>query len=90
MKRPKDFPSGPVVKNQPATAGDMGSIAGLEKIPHTAEQLSLEQLLSLSSRALKPLSLHAVTTEAHALQQEKLPQWEAPTPQLERNPRLHN
>ena len=44
------------------------------KIPHTAEQLSLEQLLSLSSRALKPLSLYAVTTEAHALQQEKLPQ----------------
>ena len=34
------FPSGPVVKNLPCNAGDMGSILGQgTKIPCTAEQL---------------------------------------------------
>ena len=37
-----DFPGGPVVKNPPCNAGDMGSIPGQRtKIPHAAEQLSL-------------------------------------------------
>ena len=29
----QDFPGGPVVKNLPANAGDMGSIPGLGKYP---------------------------------------------------------
>ena len=38
-----DFPGGPMVRNPPANAEDMGSIPGLwsEKIPHVWEQLSL-------------------------------------------------
>ena len=29
LRQHKDFPGGPVVKNPPANAGDMGSIPGL-------------------------------------------------------------
>ena len=37
----RDFPGGPVVKNPPCNAGDMGSIpAQGTEIPHTTEQLS--------------------------------------------------
>ena len=37
-----DFPGGPVVKNPPYNAGDVGSIPGQRtKIPHAAGQLSL-------------------------------------------------
>ena len=36
-----DFPGGPVVKNPPSNAGDMGSIAGQgTKIPHAMGQLT--------------------------------------------------
>ena len=36
-----DFRGGPVVKNPPGNAGDMGSIPGQgAKIPHDAEQVS--------------------------------------------------
>ena len=36
-----DFPGGPVVKNLPSNAGDVGSIPGQgTKIPHAAGQLS--------------------------------------------------
>ena len=36
-----DFPGGPVVKNPPSNAGDVGSIPGWgTKIPHDAGQLS--------------------------------------------------
>ena len=36
-----DFPAGPVVKNLPSSAGDVGSIPGRgTKIPHAAEPLS--------------------------------------------------
>ena len=36
-----DFPGGPVVKNPPCNAGDVGSITGRgTKIPHVAGQLS--------------------------------------------------
>ena len=39
--RPRDFPGGPVVKNAPCNAGDMGSIPGQgTKIPHAERQLS--------------------------------------------------
>ena len=36
-----DFSSGPVVKNPPSSAGDMGSISGrTTKVPHATGQLS--------------------------------------------------
>ena len=36
------FPGGPVVKNPPCNAGDMGLIPGWKiMVPHAAEQLSL-------------------------------------------------
>ena len=38
----RDFPGGPVVKNLPSNAGDVGSIPGRgTKIPHAVGQLSL-------------------------------------------------
>ena len=38
----KDFPGGPVVKNLPCNAGDVGSIPGQgTEIPYATEQLSL-------------------------------------------------
>ena len=38
----RDFPGGPVVKNLPYDAGDVGLTSGQgTKIPHAAEQLSL-------------------------------------------------
>ena len=38
----RDFPGGPVVKNLPLNAGNIGSILGQgTKIPHAAEQISL-------------------------------------------------
>ena len=38
----RDFPSCPLVKNLPCSAGDIGSIPGKQtKIPHAIEQLSL-------------------------------------------------
>ena len=37
----RDFPGGPVVKNLPSSAGDVGSIPGRgTKIPHATGQLS--------------------------------------------------
>ena len=37
----RDFPGGPVVKNPPSNAGDVGLISGRgTKIPHAAGQLS--------------------------------------------------
>ena len=39
--RSKDFPGGPVVKNPPSKAGDVGSIPDQgKKIPHVMGQLS--------------------------------------------------
>ena len=49
----RDFPGGPVVKNLPSNAGDLGSIPGQgTKIPN----------------AVRQLSPHSTTREAHALQ----------------------
>ena len=36
----RGFPGGSVVNNPPANAGDIASIADLDKIPHAAGQLS--------------------------------------------------
>ena len=53
----RDFPGGPMAENLPSNAGDSGSIPGRgTKSPHVAGQLSL----------------HAATTGACVLQQEKL------------------
>ena len=42
-----DFPGGPVVKNPPSSAGDVGSIPGRGiKIPHAVEQVTGPQLES--------------------------------------------
>ena len=39
--KPWNFPGGPGVKNQPSSAGDVGSVAGREtKIPHAMGILS--------------------------------------------------
>ena len=52
MKGYGDFPGGPVVKNLPCNARDVGSTPDEgTKIPHAVEQISL----------------HATTTEAHTL-----------------------
>ena len=41
-KQNQDFPGGPVVKNLPSNAGDVGSSPGRgTKIPHAKGQLSL-------------------------------------------------
>ena len=40
-KRKVDFPGGPVVKNLPANAGDMGSIPGLGRFHMPRGQLNL-------------------------------------------------
>ena len=41
MNRSWDFPGGPVVKNLPSSAGNMGSIPGWgTRIPHAMGQLS--------------------------------------------------
>ena len=38
----RDFPGGPVVKNPPSNAGDVGSIPGrVTRIPRATRQLSL-------------------------------------------------
>ena len=42
---PRDFPVGPVVKNPPCNAGNVGSILGWRtKIPYVTEQLSPETI----------------------------------------------
>ena len=41
LNKTRDFPGGPVVKNLPSNAGDVGSIPGRgTKIPHAVGQLS--------------------------------------------------
>ena len=76
------FLGGAVVKNLPASAGDIGSSPGPGRshMPWSNEAHA-PQLLSLHSRACEPQLLRpcATTTEAHtptacALQQEKPPQ----------------
>ena len=71
------FPGDTVVKNLPANAGDTGSSPGPGRSHMPRSNWTREPQL---------LSPHAATTEAHeprahALQQEKPPQWEARAPQ---------
>ena len=67
-----NFPGGPVVKNPPTNAEDMGSVPGLERSHIATEQLSP---CTTTTEARLP--------RAHALQQEKPPQWKACATQLE-------
>ena len=70
------FPGGPVVKNPPANSGDMVWFVVQEDTScHGGAKLVCHNYLSLCFRALE-------------LQQEKLPQWEAHTLQLDSNPCL--
>ena len=73
------FPGGPVAKNPPANAGDMGSSLGLGRshMPQS-NHAHAPQLLSLHSTAYVPqlLSPRATTTKAHA-PRAHIPQREA-------------
>ena len=65
-----DFSGGTVVKNLPASAGDMGLSPGPGRSHMLwSNKARAPQLLSLHSRAREPqlLSLRATTTEAHML-----------------------
>ena len=89
----RGFPSGAVVQNPSANAGDMGSSPGPGRshMPRS-NKARTPQLLRLHSRAREPqlLSPCATATEARtprarAPQQEKPPQREARTPQQRPN-----
>ena len=72
----RDFPGGPVVKNPPSNAGDVGSIPGRgTKIPHTTGQLSLRaattELASLNERARVPQTTEPMYPGAHVPQLER-------------------
>ena len=62
-----DFPGGPVVKNPPYNAGDVGLIPGQgTKIPHATGQLSLRATTRELAR-LKLEGLRAAKYRAHVL-----------------------
>ena len=83
----QDFPGVAVVENLPASAGDMGSIPGLGRLPMLRDSKAhVPQLPSPCSSAWDPQPLKFAGSRAGALQQEKLPQWEARILQLESNP----
>ena len=72
----RDFPGGPVVKNPPSNAGDLGSIPGRgTKIPHAAGQLSpcatTTELARLNERACVPQTTEPMGSGAHAPQLER-------------------
>ena len=58
-----DFPGGPVVKNPPANAGDLGSVPGLGRF-------HMPQGSQAHARPLRKPTCR----RAHALQQERPPQ----------------
>ena len=60
----RDFPGGAVVKNPPASGGDVGSISGPGR-SHMLQSNSarVPQLLSLSSRAREPQLLSPLALE---------------------------
>ena len=85
-KKLQVFPGGSRVKNQPANAGDMGSIPGLRRWHRPrSHEAHVPQLLSPCSRAWEPQLLKPECPRACA-QQEKPPQWEARAQQLESSP----
>ena len=74
----QDFPGGPVVKNPPSKAEDVGWIPGQgTKIPHAAGQLSPRATTTelVRSRACAPQleTLHPATREEPRRCNEKIP-----------------
>ena len=72
----QDFPSGPVVKNPPSNAGDMGLIPGQgTKIPHAEGQLSpcatTTELTRLNERARMPQTTEPMRSGPRAPQLER-------------------
>ena len=89
LKPPPDFPGGSVVKHLLSREGDMGSILGLGwfYLPQSSwvhvPQL-LTQLFHLCPRPQEQQLLKPKSSRAHvAQQQEKPPQWDARTLQLD-------
>ena len=90
----KGFAGGSVVKNPPASAGDMGSIPGLgqSRMPQDNKAMSHNywacalEPRSCNYGAHVPQVRKPTCLRAHAPQQEKPLQWEARTLQLERSP----
>ena len=80
-----DFPGGPVVKNPPANAGDMG----LTLVQEDSTCQGATKLVSHHYRAHVLQLLKPESSRAHGLQQEKPPQWEAQAPQPEKA-QVHN
>ena len=80
-------PGGTVEKNLPANAGDMGSIPGPagSHMPQSKKACVL-QLLSLCSRAQEPQLPKPKCPRARASEQERPPQGETHTWQLESSP----
>ena len=72
IKYTQDFPVGPVTKNPPANAGEMGSDPGPGRfrVPRGSSACGL-QPLNLCSRAWEPQVLKPAQPGARALQQEK-------------------
>ena len=82
----RDFPGGPVVKNPPSNAGDVGSISGQgTKIPHAAGQLNLRVTTTEPAHLKQRAQCHKLQSP-HALESAHLNQ-RARTLQLERSPR---
>ena len=80
-KGARDFPDGTVIKNLPANAGDMSSIAGSGRFHMPQSNGARElQLVSLCSRVLQPqlVSPSAATTEAR-VPRAFIPQQEKPS-----------
>ena len=72
----RDFPSGPLVKDLPSSAGDMGSIPGRgTKIPHAAGQLSPRatstELACLNKRACVPQTTESMRSGVRVPQLER-------------------
>ena len=65
-----DFPGGPVVKNPPANAGDIGLIPGLGR-SHMQQGNHKLQLLSLTLRLVKPARLEPVACNKRSRLSEK-------------------
>ena len=58
----QDFPGGPVVKNPPSNAGDVGSILGQgTKIPHALEQLRPDAAPPPKKKPLRKVSKQVVS-----------------------------
>ena len=87
----RDFPSGPVVKSPPSSAGDTSSIPGRgTKIPHAVGQLgpraTTTELTRLNERVCVPQTTESTRPGARAPQLER----ENPCPTTREKPAHHN